>query len=265
MRWAKGEGLPTTVVGGGSNLLVADDGIRGLVIVARTPGERADGLVEVRDLGDRVQATVGAQAPLSWVGRYCAEQGWAGMDWGVGLPGQIGGATVNNAGAHGAELKDHLIGIDILAENGDIKRVPASWLNPSYRMTRIKGALRPRAWVVLRSVFELPKADPVQLVALADEHAAFRKRTQPTGACSGSTFANPEGDFAGRLLEAADLKGHRVGAIQLSPKHANWVVNTGGGAASDAWELIQYAKDTVMDRFGVDLRPEIERVGDSWE
>jgi len=265
MRWAKGEGLPTTVIGGGSNLLVADDGIRGLVIVARTPGERADGLVEVRDLGDRVQATVGAQAPLSWVGRYCAEQGWAGMDWGVGLPGQIGGATVNNAGAHGAELKDHLIGIDILAENGDIERVPASWLNPSYRMTRIKGALRPRDWVVLRSVFELPRADPVQLVALADEHAAFRKRTQPTGACSGSTFANPEGDFAGRLLEAADLKGHRVGAIQLSPKHANWVVNTGGGAASEAWELIQYAKDTVMDRFGVDLRPEIERVGDSWE
>ncbi|MGI8963667.1 MAG: UDP-N-acetylmuramate dehydrogenase, partial [Thermomicrobiales bacterium] len=110
-----------------------------------------------------------------------------------------------------------------------------------------------------------PKGDRIELTALADDHAAFRKRTQPTGACSGSTFANPEGDFAGRLLEAADLKGYKLGAMQLSPKHANWIVNTGGGAAHDAWELIQYARDTVMNRFGVDLQPEIERVGDSWK
>ncbi|CAN5817442.1 hypothetical protein BH24CHL3_BH24CHL3_05980 [soil metagenome] len=265
LRWAMREGLPTTVIGGGSNLLVADDGIRGLVIVVRIPGERADGLLDVQDLDDRVLVTVGAQAPLSWVGRYCAEHGWEGMDWGVGLPGQIGGATVNNAGAHGTELKDHLVGVDILEENGDIEWMPASWLNPSYRMTRIKGAVRPRSWIVVRSVFELPKGDRIELTALADDHAAFRKRTQPTGACSGSTFANPEGDFAGRLLEAADLKGYKLGAMQLSPKHANWIVNTGGGAAHDAWELIQYARETVMNRFGVDLQPEIERVGDSWK
>jgi len=218
-------------------------------------------VLAAEDLGDRVVVTVGAQAPLSWVGRFCAEQGWAGMDWGVGLPGQIGGATVNNAGAHGTELKDHLTGIDLLLESGEIKRVQGNWLNSSYRMTRIKDAVRPRPWIVVRSVFELPKDDPVKLVALADDHAAFRKQTQPTGACSGSTFANPEGDFAGRLLEAADLKGHRVGAMQLSPKHANWVVNTGGGSAREAWELIQHARATVKDRFGVDLRPEIERVG----
>ncbi|HWV35728.1 MAG TPA: UDP-N-acetylmuramate dehydrogenase, partial [Thermomicrobiales bacterium] len=242
--------------------LVGDGGIRGLVIVSRTPGERAGKLLAAEDLGDRVELTVGAQAPLSWVGRYCAEHGWAGMDWGVGLPGQIGGATVNNAGAHGTELKDHLVALDLLRETGEIERVPASWLEPSYRMTHIKAAPRPRPWIVLRSVFHLPKADPVELVRLADEHAEFRKLTQPTGACSGSTFANPPGDYAGRLLEAAGLKGFSIGAMQLSPKHANWVVNTGGGTAKEAWALIQHARAVILERYGIELRPEVERIGD---
>ncbi len=262
MRWAASEGLPTTVIGGGSNLLVADAGIRGLVIVARTPGERADALLTTVDLGDRVEVTVGAQAPLSWVGRYCAEQGWAGMDWGVGLPGQIGGATVNNAGAHGTELKDHLTGVDLLLTSGEVRRVSNDWLEARYRMTRIKESARPREWIVVRSIFELPKDDPARLVALADDHAAFRKRTQPTGACSGSTFANPEGDYAGRLLEEAGLKGFTMGAMGFSPKHANWVVNAGGGTASEAWELIMHAQAVVNERYGITLRPEVERVGE---
>ncbi|MEJ7900826.1 MAG: UDP-N-acetylmuramate dehydrogenase, partial [Thermomicrobiales bacterium] len=265
VRWAVDEGLPVTVIGGGSNLLAGDAGIRGLVIVARTPGERAGKLLDLEDGDDQVRVSVGAQAPLSWVGRYCAEHGWAGMDWGVGLPGQIGGATVNNAGAHGTELKDNLVGVELLHMNGEIEAVGPGWLEPTYRMTRIKDADRTRPWIVLRSIFELPKHDSAELVSLADEHAAFRKRTQPTGACSGSTFANPEGDFAGRLLEAADLKGHRMGAMQLSPKHANWVVNTGGGTAREAWELIRHAQASVFARFGVLLRPEIERLGEPWD
>ena len=264
LRWARDEGVPVSVIGGGSNLLVGDAGVRGLVIVARTPGERAEHLLESRDLGEAVDVTVGANAPLSWFGRYCAEQGWAGMDWGVGLPGQVGGATVNNAGAHGTELKDHLYTIEIVLENGETAMVPHEWLQATYRMTRIKGAPRPRPWTVLRSTFRLPKQDPAALVALADEHAAFRKRTQPTGACSGSTFANPKGDFAGRLLEAAGLKGYSRGAMQFSHKHANWVVNTGGGTAADAWDLVQHARATVRDRFGVILKPEIERIGEPW-
>lgn len=262
--WARDEGLPITVIGGGSNLLVADAGIRGAVIIARTPGERAEHLLTAEDQDDRVRVTVAAQAPLSWVGRFCAEQGWAGMDWGVGLPGQIGGATVNNAGAHGTELKDHLVEIELLASDGTIQRVPAGWLEARYRMTKIKEAVRPREWTVLRSVFELPKADPVELVALADDHAAFRKRTQPTGACSGSTFANPPGDFAGRLLESVGMKGFTIGAMQFSPKHANWVMNTGGGTAHDAWELIQHAREVVLAEYGITLHPEVERVGE-WD
>ncbi len=263
-RWARDEGMPLTVIGGGSNLLVGDDGIRGVVALARTPGERAESLIASEDRGDHIRLTVGAQAPLSWVGRRCAENGWSGMDWGVGLPGQIGGATVNNAGAHGTELKDHLVEIEILLDDGTVVRRPVSWLQSTYRMTRIKGAARPRPWIVLRSVFDLPKGNAADLVALADDHAAFRKRTQPTGACSGSTFANPPGDFAGRLLEASGMKGYQIGAMQFSPKHANWVVNTGGGRAVDAWELIQHARLQVLDQFGIDLKPEIERVGEPW-
>jgi UDP-N-acetylmuramate dehydrogenase len=260
--WAHDEALPVTMIGGGSNLLVGDDGIRGLVIVARTPGQRAASLLEAEDHGDHVIVTVGAQAPLSWVGRYCAEQGWSGMDWGVGLPGQIGGATVNNAGAHGTELKDHLIAIDVLQENGEIVRQDASWLEASYRMTKIKGADRPRPWTVLRTVFRLPKGDPAELVRLAEEHADFRKRTQPAGACSGSLFANPPGDFAGRLIEEAGLAGYQIGAMQISPKHANWMMNTGGGTAVEAWELIQHVRECVLDWSGIELRPEVERVGE---
>ena len=260
VNWAHEENFPVTVIGGGSNLLVSDDGIRGLVIVARTPGQRADSLVEVVDEGDEVLLTVGAQAPLSWLGRYCAERGWRGMDWGVGLPGQVGGATVNNAGAHGAELKDRLVAIDVLQDDGKVVRKDADWLDASYRMTRIKGTERPRPWIVLRSAFRLPKGDTEELVALAEEHAAFRKRKQPTGACSGSTFANPEGDFAGRLIESAGLKGYRHGAMQLSLKHSNWMMNTGGGTAQQAIELIEHVRATVRDVHGVDLRPEIERL-----
>ncbi|MBA2289135.1 MAG: UDP-N-acetylmuramate--L-alanine ligase [Chloroflexia bacterium] len=259
--WATTEALPVTVIGGGSNLLIGDGGIRGLVIVVRTPGQKAEELLQVEEHDDHVLLTVGAQAPISWVGRYCAEQGWSGMDWAVGLPGQIGGATVNNAGAHGIEIKDHLVGVEVF-EDGDLRDYDTTWLTPSYRMTRVKGAARPRPWSILRSRFRLLKGDPVALVALADDHARFRRETQPTGACSGSTFANPEGAYAGRLLEEAGLKGYQLGAMQFSPKHANWVINTGDGSARDAWALIQHARSVILDQYGIDLRLEVERVGE---
>jgi UDP-N-acetylmuramate--alanine ligase len=256
--WAKQEGLPVTVIGGGSNLLVDDEGIRGLVVLARTPGERALDLVEVEDLGDAVRLRVAAQAPLSWTGRFAAERGWTGMDWGVGLPGTIGGATVNNAGAHGTEQIDHLEAVVILNERGDIEERPAAWLEAAYRHTIIKAAPRPRPWTVLAAVMLLPKGDPATLVRLADEHAAFRKETQPTGACAGSTFANPPGDFAGRLLEESGLKGFAVGGAAFSPKHANWIVNDGTATAADVRALIATAQARVRDRFGVELRREVE-------
>jgi UDP-N-acetylmuramate--alanine ligase len=261
LAWAEQEGLPVTVIGGGSNLLVGDGGVRGLVLVARTPGQRAAGLLQVEDEGDSVLVRAGAQVPISWLARRAAERGWAGLDWAVGLPGQVGGATVNNAGAHGSEMQDQLEEI-VVFEDGDVHHYNRAWLLPSRRTTRIKGTPRPRPWVVLRSCFRLTKGDRTTLVGLADQQADFRKRIQPTGACSGSIFVNPQGDFAGMLLDKAGIQGLQVGAMRFSDKHANWMLNTGGGTARDAWELICMARGIVRERFGIDLRPEIERIGE---
>ena len=260
-RWAAGEGLPLTVIGGGSNLLAGDRGVRGLVVLARTPGERAKRLIEFEDLGDMVVLQVGAQAPLSWVGRFASERGWGGLDWGVGLPGTIGGATVNNAGAHGAELQDHLERLTVLGPDGQTEEHDRQWLAPRYRHTAIKDSPRPRPFQVLSVRFRLPKDDPARLIALADEHAGYRTATQPTGRCAGSTFTNPPGDFAGRLIEAAGLKGFAVGSVSVSTKHSNFIVNAGDGTAAQVRELIAAVQARVGAEFGIMLETEIEEFG----
>jgi UDP-N-acetylmuramate dehydrogenase len=262
IRWAHDRGLPVTIIGGGSNLLVGDEGIRGLVIVARTPGERAELLLTGSELGDWVRVRVAAQAPLSWVGRFCCEQGWAGMDWGVGLPGAIGGATVNNAGAHGTEMKDHLETVEIVLADGTTETHDRAWLNPTYRHTRLKDSAQPRGVAVTWVELLLPKADPAALQCLADEHAEYRHTTQPTGRCAGSTFTNPPGDFAGRLIEAAGLKDFAVGGVRFSTIHSNFIVNDGSGTAEQVLELIAHAQAVVFDRFGVRLETEIEPIGE---
>lgn len=263
LEWADRERLPVTVLGGGSNLLAPDRGLPGLVILSRTPGERADQLVAFEDLGEHACLTVGAQAPLSWTGRFASERGWAGLDWGVGLPGTIGGATVNNAGAHETEMKDHLETVTVLdLETGVIETQPAAWLEAAYRHTRIKASPRPRRFIVLEVSMLLPKGDRTELVALADDHSEFRLRTQPRGACGGSTFANPYPYFAGKLIEDAGIKGYMVGPVGFSTLHANFIVNQGGGTAANVRELIAHAQETVRERFGVDLTPEIEDLGE---
>ena len=261
-RWANDEQLPLTLIGGGSNLLVGDGGIRGVVALARTPGERAEALISVEDLGDSVLLTAGAQAPLTWLGRYASERGWSGLDWAVGLPGAVGGAAVNNAGAHGAEFKDALVSIAVLNARGEIEYHDRAWVSPRYRMTRMKEAARPRPWHVTSVQLRLSKGPTEELSRLADAHAAYRKRTQPTGACAGSTFANPLGDFSGRLLEAAGMKGFAVGPVSFSTKHSNFIVNAGGGTASQVRELIESGRTRVRDAFGVALETEIEEIGE---
>jgi UDP-N-acetylmuramate dehydrogenase len=262
VRWASSEGMPVTIIGGGSNLLIDDAGLRGLVIVSKVSGERSESLVTLVDEGDSALLSVGAQAPLSWVGRFASERGLAGMDWGVGLPGTIGGATVNNAGAHGTEQKDHLVSARVLMPDGEVREVDREWLNPTYRNTTIKAMARPRGHFVLEVTMRLPCGDRDGLLRLSGEHAAFRKATQPTGACGGSTFANQADDFSGRLLELAGLKGYAVGPVSFSTKHANFIVNSGGGTAAQVRELIAYGREVVRDRFGVHLETEIEFLSD---
>ncbi|MGA7672076.1 MAG: UDP-N-acetylmuramate dehydrogenase [Nitrolancea sp.] len=260
--WGRERDLPITVIGGGSNLLVGDGGIRGLVILVRAPGKQVDDVYEVEDLGNEVRLLVPAQAPISWLGHLTAEHGWEGMEWAAGLPGVVGGAVVNNAGAHGTETKDHLESIEVFDLEGDIETWPLARLEPAYRHTVLKVAPRPRRWIVLSATFRLPKGDADSLTTLATEHARWRRQAQPTGACAGSVFTNPEGTYAGYLIEQAGLKGRRVGGVMVSELHGNFLVNTGDATAKDVREIIAIVQDEVRRQFNIDLHPEIEQIGE---
>lgn len=265
LRWAAERGLPVTVFGGGSNMLVSDRGVRGLVLVVRRASRDLDAALEIHNESDeRVTINVPASAPLTWLGREASRRGWSGLTWAVGLPGNVGGATVNNAGAHGAEIKDSLTGIRLIRLNGNIEEHDRDWLAPEYRRTRMKAGGNPRDAVVVDVTLELGRADPSKLAAEAEGHAEYRHATQPTGKCAGSIFKNPPGTFSGILIEQSGLKGTRVGGAEVSPKHANFIVNERDASAADIVELIALVQERVRQATGIGLETEIERVGE-WQ
>lgn len=262
LEWAEQMDLPVTSIGGGSNLLVDDDGIPGLVLAVRTTGKAAEEMVQVEEDTDKVRIWVPAQMPISRLGHLSAERGWSGLVWCAGLPGVVGGATVNNAGAHGGEMIDHLESIDVVRlVDRKIETWPAKKLNASYRYTILKHAPRPRDVVVLGATFVLPKGDSEELQREAKEFSEWRRKAQPTGACAGSVFTNPEGTYAGYLIDKAGLKGRRVGGVQISELHGNFMVNSGDASAEDVREMIQLIQDEVYRQFEIRLVPEIEQVG----
>lgn len=262
LQWAKEAGHTLTVFGGGSNMLVSDRGIRGLVLVVRRTGKQVENDLIVRDEGSEVFVTVPAAAPLSWFGRTAAEHGWQGMTWAVGLPGNIGGAVVNNAGAHGTETKDGLVGLRIVDADGNVSEQPREWLAPEYRRTTLKAAGNPRDVIVLDATFRFVKGDAEELKAEADRHAEYRHATQPTGACAGSIFKNPDGAYSGLVIEQAGLKGTRVGGAVVSEKHANFIVNDDGATAADIVGLMANVQAAIRAQTGIELHPEIERIGE---
>lgn len=262
VEWAQTRNLPITVIGGGSNLLVGDRGIRGLVILVRAPGRELLERYRTEEVGNAVRLTVPAQAPISWLGHLTADRGWEGMEWAAGLPGVVGGALVNNAGAHGTETTDHLETIEIFDLEHGIEVWNRDRLEPAYRHTILKIAPRPRRWIVLGATFLLPNGNPDELTAKAAEHARWRRQAQPTGACAGSVFTNPEGTYAGYLIEQAGLKGRRVGGVMISELHGNFLVNTGEATAGQVLEIISIVQEEVRRQFGIELHPEIEQIGE---
>lgn len=260
--WAARAGMPVTVVGGGSNLLVGDRGIRGLVLLVRASARTIEETSPVEDLDDQVRIRVPAQMHLSRLGHHAARSGWAGLEWAAGLPGMLGGAVVNNAGAHGSEITDHLESIEVLTGDGQIETWTRDRLSPRYRHTILKAAPRPRRWIVLQATFVLPHGDAAELTARADDYAKWRRSAQPTGACAGSVFTNPAGTYAGLLIDQAGLKGRQIGGVRVSDLHGNFLVNTGGGSAADVRELISVIQETVHHQTGIQLVPEIEQVGE---
>ncbi len=254
---AREHGVPWMLLGGGCNVLVADAGVRGLVIVNKA--------AEVEFTGERVRAEAGAS--LSSLARETVERGLAGLEWAAGLPGTVGGAVVGNAGAFDGDIAGVLSSATVLEPDGTITERPNEWFEFGYRESRIKrageqGSKGAGGHVVLTAKFGLQAGDPQALAARAAEILEWRRTKHPSGATMGSTFKNPPGSHAGYLIEQAGLRGYRIGGAQISELHGNFFMNTGGATAADVLALIEYARSQVLRQFGIDLELEIELIGD---
>ncbi|MDQ4078522.1 MAG: UDP-N-acetylmuramate dehydrogenase [Chloroflexota bacterium] len=250
---------PFRIIGGGSNILVSDRGIEGIVILNRANNyeliERAGGFLLVAESGVQLPRVAGE----------LAKRGASGMEWGVGVPGTVGGAVVQNAGAWGSETKDRLLSIEYLVPHtGETKRIQADKLGLRYRGSNILDQPPEQRPVILRAWFRLERDDPAAIAARNMRYREERTATQPRAASGGSTFRNPPGDYAGRLLDAAGLKGYHTGGARFSEKHANFIVNEGSATATDIRHLIEHAQEVVRQRFGIQLETEVEFVGE-WE
>jgi UDP-N-acetylmuramate dehydrogenase len=270
-RWARAVDLPYYILGGGSNILIADSGIRGLVIYNRCRRVRVDEApCCVFPVDDRPFLFAESGAAMAGAARTSVAAGLHGLEWAVSVPGTVGGAIVGNAGAHGVEVKDNLWNAMILDETDMVEEVPAENLAFAYRSSALKREGPVKAGfgpIVLNANFRLEFGDVESVKASADQYLQHRRRTQPVEPSVGSTFRNPPGDFAGRLIEAAGLKGARVGGVEVSEVHANFLINRGGVGATEARDvlaLMRLVEERVFDRFGVRLQPEVQLVGE-WE
>lgn len=247
---ARANGIPTTVLGGGTNVLVRDGGIRGLTI------RLAKVLNNVEISENRVVADAGVLYPA--LANATAGRGLAGLEFATGIPGTVGGAVYMNAGAYGGETVDVLAWADIYRD-GRVERMANAELDLSYRHSILH---EHPDWTVLRAGYVLKPGDAEELKARIREFRMQRMNGSPSKPSCGSTFKRPPGDFPGRVIEAAGLKGTRIGQIEVSPVHANYLVNHGGGAADDALKLIELVRETVREKLGIELEQEVRVVGE---
>ena len=247
---AKALGVEAYVIGNGSNLIVRDGGVRGLVIGL------GEGMSAVSREGNVVAAQAGAT--LARVSAFAQGEGLSGLEFASGIPGTLGGGCAMNAGAYGGQLSDCLIDATVLV-NGEEQTWTAQDMAMGYRTSR---PLR-EGGVVLSARFRLTPDDPQAILARMKELNARRRDKQPLNYPSaGSTFKRPEGHFAGALIEGAGLKGRSVGGAQVSEKHAGFIVNTGGATAADILALIRIVQDEVKARYGVALETEVRVIGE---
>ncbi len=262
--------LPYLILGGGSNVLVSDAGVRGAVILNRARQVRFD------QGGEHPTVWAESGANLSSLARQAALRGLCGLEWAAGIPGTVGGAVVGNAGAHGFDMGNHLMMAEILhriplAGMSRIEFMKEQWpverFEYVYRSSLIKrqrhNPLSGR-YVVLVVLMRLDRSDAAACKQKMESFAEHRRRTQPSGATMGSMFKNPPGDYAGRLIEAAGLKGTVIGDAEISPLHANFFVNRGKATAADIYALVDQARTRVAEQFGINLELEIELIGE-WD
>jgi len=248
---AKEYEVPVTIIGNGSNLLVGDKGIRGLVV---SFGKEAE---EIQLEGTRM--TVSAGTILAKAAAEAAKNSLAGLEFAAGIPGTLGGAIVMNAGAYGGEMKDVVVSAKVLTPEGEIKELSKEELDLSYRHSCIPE----KDYIVLEATLELTPGDETAIREMMADFKNRRVDKQPLEYPSaGSTFKRPEGYFAGKLIQDADLRGYQVGGAQVSEKHCGFVINTGNATAKDVLQLIEDVKKIVFDKFQVELEPEVKMIGE---
>ena len=260
---AKACDMPVAVIGNGSNLLVGDKGIRGLVIgigKGLSEIEVTEAVAQDFTAQDNCHIiTAGAGAILAAVAAKAAEASLSGLEFASGIPGSVGGAVVMNAGAYGGEIKDVLIDATVLTADGELKTVTRDELDLSYRHSIVPE----KGYIVLSARFRLTPKPKDEIKSYMAELRAKRVEKQPLEYPSaGSTFKRPEGYFAGKLIMDAGLRGYSVGDAQVSEKHCGFVVNKGEAAAADVLTLIKDVQETVLKQFGVKLEPEVKMIGE---
>jgi UDP-N-acetylmuramate dehydrogenase len=249
-------GVPVCMMGNGSNILVSDRGVRGAVLRLGAEFKK----IVWQEEGADARVTVGAAYAVTQLVRDAVRKGYAGLEFAEGIPGSVGGALAMNAGAYGSEFErvvEHIEGVNAAGTAISLSRAEMTF---TYRDSHL-----PAGTIVTRVVMRLERSEPAAVGSKLRELVGKRKSSQPSGfPNSGSMFRNPPGDFAGRLIEAAGLKGKRIGQAQISDRHANFIVNVGGAKADEVRQLMDMARREVHRRFGIELIAEVKLIGE-WE
>ena len=241
------DNIPYFIIGKGSNILVPDEGIKGIVI-------RLGKEFESLNINENL-VTAGAAASFIVLCLNVAKQGLSGLEFGAGIPGSVGGAVTMNAGAHKSDVSKVLKKIKVLDERGQVRTLTNEELQFSYR----KSIIQQEKWIVLEATFELKPANKEEIVKLTNDNKEYRLKTQPLKEAScGSVFKNPLPEYSGNLIEKLGLKGHRIGNAQISEKHGNFIVNLGDASSNDVISLIRLAQEKAQEQYGVQLNPEVQ-------
>ncbi len=253
LAWGRAKRMPTTLLGAGSNLLISDRGLRGLVICTRALRHS-----EFDPTSGRVIAAAGE--PWSSLAWKAARHGLKGFEWTIGIPGTVGGAVVMNAGAHGSETADILVEAVVVSPDGTQKILHPTELSYHYRTSLLQSS----DCIVTTATFQLsPGHDPAAIKAATASDLKQRRATQPYHLPNcGSVFRNPKSHSAGRLIEQAGLKGYQIGQAQISTLHANFIVNLGEAKASEIYALIRHIQRTIYELHGIQLKTEVKMIGD---
>ncbi len=249
VRFCRKNELPLFIMGNGTNLLVLDGGIRGLVVNIGEPFNY------VNRIDDALVA--GSGTSMTFLANVAAEQGLAGLEFAVGIPGSLGGAVIMNAGAFGLYIGEKIESVKLVSFNGELVTYRRNDLLFSYRTSNLIGK-----GVIVEVNLQLEKGDPAESVKMMEHYLTERSRRHPNLPSAGSVFRNLPGQPAGQIIEGLGCKGMSVGGAQVSPKHANFIVNTGNATASDILTLIQTIRQMVKDNHGIELQTEVKIVGE---